>query len=35
MEAQAKFLVDTNQLKTVIPFESWGNPKFVEAAAKK
>jgi ABC-type nitrate/sulfonate/bicarbonate transport system substrate-binding protein len=35
MEAQAKFLVDTNQLKTAIPFESWGNPKFVEAAAKK
>ena len=35
MEAQAKFLTDNNQLKKTIPFESWANPKFVQAAAKK
>lgn len=35
MEAQAKFLTDNNQLKKTIPFDSWANPKFVQAAAKK
>ncbi len=34
MDAQAKFLMD-NQLKNTIPFDSWANPKFVEAAAKQ
>ncbi len=35
MGSQSKFLVDTNQLKKTIPFDSWANPKFVEAMAKK
>jgi hypothetical protein len=34
-ESQIKYLVDTARIKAGFPFDGWGNPKFVEAAAKK
>ncbi len=31
---QRDYLIDTNKIKNRIPFESWANPKFVQAASK-
>lgn len=34
IDTQVNYLVDTNRIKNRLSFESWANPKFVQAAAK-